>query len=312
LDNRAVLEFPLERHTTRHHDYPVVDWAAVRAWVEGLPEARRGKAWSDCERAWLLEFRGALGRGFRLDESDSAALVSSLEPNFARAALDYMARTERRIAAVLAGLAADDAWGKEILLLFDDSAAYYRYVSYYYPDAGEFAVSGGLHINEGCSHFVSVKNPMRVLEPMIVHEMTHAALEHLPLPSWLNEGLAVNTEQRLAGAPPLRFGDLEKLHERLRRFWSSVSIQEFWSGESFHRPDEGNELSYELARIVVAQLARDWKPFAQFARRADPADAGAAAARECLGLDLGEVVTALLERDTPRSWSPDPSRWKSP
>lgn len=32
----------------------------------------------------------------------------------------------------------------------------------------------------------------------------------------------------------------------------------------------------------------------------------------CLGLDLGEVVTALLERDTPKSWSPDPIKWEKP
>jgi len=48
----------------------------------------------------------------------------------------------------------------------------------------------------------------------------------------------------------------------------------------------------------------------QFVLRADRADAGAAAARECLGVDLGDLVTALLERETPRSWSPDPSKWE--
>ncbi len=168
-----------------------------------------------------------------------------------------------------------------------------------------------MQIDDGCSHFVSVKNELHVLEPMIVHEMTYASLEHLPLPAWLNEGLAVNTEQRLAGAPRLPVGALEKLHHRLRRFWSTVSIQDFWSGESFHRPRDANELSYALASIVVEQLAKDWEPFARFVRRAERADAGAAAARECLGVDLGEVVTALLERDTPRSWCPDPSQWKA-
>ena len=33
-----------------------------------------------------------------------------------------------------------------------------------------------------------------------MHEMTHGSVAHLPLPLWLNEGLAVNTERRLAGA----------------------------------------------------------------------------------------------------------------
>ena len=305
------FEFPLAGHTTTPQGFPIVDWEKVRAWVDGLePEARRGQAWTACERAWLLRFRDALGSGFRLDESGTAALVSSLEPRVARATLEFMAKTGRRIGAVLKGIAETSPWGKDILILFDDGETYYRYVSHYYPETGEFATSGGMHLGGGCSHFVAVKNDLRVLEAMIVHEMTHASLGHLPLPLWLNEGLAVNTERRLAGAAHQPLGALEKRHERMRRFWSVVSIQDFWSGESFHRPGDSNELSYELARIIVEQLARDWEAFARFVRSAKAEDAGAGAARECLGLDLGEVATALLERDTPKSWSPDPARWE--
>jgi hypothetical protein len=303
-------EFALAKHITVHEGYPIVDWEKVRAWVDALePEARRAEAWTACERAWLLHFRDALGRDFRLDEAGSAALVSSLAPNVAAATLAFMARTVRRIGAVLAGIVELAPWGKDILVVFNDEESYYRYVSHYYPDKGEFAFSGGMHLNSGCGHFVTVKRELRELEATIVHEMTHACLEHLPLPLWLNEGLAVNTERRLAGTPAASFGAAEKLHEQLRRFWSAVGIQQFWSGESFHRPDS-QSLSYELARIIVEQLAGDWASFSRFVLRAERADAGAAAARECLGLDLGAAVTVLLERETPRSWSPDPSRWE--
>ncbi|HWM43250.1 MAG TPA: hypothetical protein VNP36_12485 [Burkholderiales bacterium] len=306
------LEFPIAQHLAVHHGYPIVDWEKARSWVDGLePESRRAEAWTACERAWLLHFRDALGSAFRLDESDTAALVSSLEPNVAHATLEFMARTMRRIGAVLEGIVQLAPWGKDILIAFDDEESYYRYVSYYYPERGEFAFSGGMHIGAGCSHFVTVKRELRLLEATIVHEMTHASLEHLPLPVWLNEGLAVNTERRLAETAREPLGAPEKLHDKLRRFGSVVSIQEFWSGIAFHIPESQN-LSYELARILVAQLARDWQPFAQFVLHAERADAGAAAAREYLGLDLGELVTALLERDTPRSWSPDPSKWEKP
>ena len=303
-------EFPLAKHISSHEGYPIVDWEKVRGWIDALePEARRADAWTACEHGWLLHFRDALGKDFRLDEAGSAAVVSCLEPNVAQATLEFMARTARRIGAVLAGIAEVAPWGKDILVVFNDEESYYRYVSHYYPDKGEFAFSGGMHLNSGCGHFVTVNRALRELEATIVHEMTHACLEHLPLPLWLNEGLAVNTERRLAGTHPVAFGAAEKLHDRLRRFWSVVSVQEFWSGQSFHRPDS-QSLSYELARIVVEQLAREWQPFAQFVLHAERADAGAVAARDCLGLDLGAVVTALLERETPRSWSPDPSKWE--
>ncbi|MGH7337583.1 MAG: hypothetical protein ACREI7_08400, partial [Myxococcota bacterium] len=217
---KGALEFALAKHGGRHEGFPIPDWKKVRAWVDGLGEPRRAEAWSACERAWLLHFRDALGAGFRLDESDTAALVSSLEPSVARSTLEFMARTGRRIGAVLKGIAEPAPWGKDILILFDDGESYYRYVSHYYPETGEFATSGGMHLDGGCSHFVGVKNDLRVLEAMIVHEMTHASLGHLPLPLWLNEGLAVNTERRLAGAPRETLGTPEKRHDKLRRFWS--------------------------------------------------------------------------------------------
>ena len=305
-----IEDFPLERHLKTHEGYPILDWTQVRAWIDPLPEKRRAAAWSACERGWLLHLRDALGRDYHLQESDSAAVLSSLEPQVARAALDYMARTLRRIGAVLKGIVEPDPWGKDILILFDDGDRYYRYASYYYPERGEFATSGGMHINAGCSHFIAVKGDLPHLETVISHEMTHACLGHLPLPLWLNEGLAVNTEQRLAGVPRAEYGAAERLHDKLRRFWSVLSIQEFWSGASFHRPGTSNALSYELARILVEQLAKDWEPFRAFVVHADRADAGAAAAHTHLGLDLGDAVTALLERDTPKSWSPDPSKWE--
>jgi hypothetical protein len=300
-------EFPLAEHTTLHHGYPILDWEKVWAWTETFePEARQLEAWAACERAWLLQFRDALGARFRLDESDRAAVISSLEPHLAQATLGFMGKTLRRIGAVLDGIARA---GSGTLIVFDDEESYYRYVSYYYPESGEFAFSGGMHIHKGYSHYVAVKSELRQVEATIAHEMTHSCLGHLPLPLWLNEGLAMNTEERLTGVKPSLLTP-DRLHDKLRRFWSVVSIQEFWSGRSFDRPGDSNQLSYALARIIVEQLAKDWGPFREFVLRADRADAGAAAARECLGLDLGSVVTVLLERETPKSWSPDPAKWE--
>jgi hypothetical protein len=111
-----------------------------------------------------------------------------------------MGRTLGKITKVLDGIAQVPPWGKDILIVFDDADSYYNYVSYYYPDEErEFAYSGGMHINTGCSHYVTIKRELQSVEPVIAHEMTHGCLSHLPLPLWLNEGLAVNTEIRLVG-----------------------------------------------------------------------------------------------------------------
>jgi len=294
----------------RHNGYPILDWDAVSALLEVTPPRRRNEAWTACERAWLLHFRDALGADFHLDEAESAMLVSALPENVARATLEFMGRTLRRIGIVLDGVARAPELGKDILIVFKDQDSYYRYVSYYYPERGEFAFSGGMHINRGCAHYVTMADDMRTIEPTIAHEMTHGCLAHLPLPLWLNEGTAVNMEGRLTGRAPQLYTP-EQMHAKHLRFWNDATIQEFWSGWSFHRPDEGNALSYDLARIMVEQLALDWDRFREFAVHADHADAGSSAARRYLGRDLGEVAAALLESDASAvSWAPQPGLWQ--
>ena len=149
---------------------------------------------------------------------------------------------------------------------------------------------------------------MHAIEPVIAHEITHAFLAHLPIPAWLNEGLAVNTERRLCPPPP-GLHTPQELHAMHRRYWDDESIQTFWSGQSFLAADDGNLLSYELGRIIVEHLSRDWPRFVRFVQQARLADAGHDAASTVLGIDLGEAVSAMFGADNAGSWAPDPSRW---
>ena len=156
---------------------------------------------------------------------------------------------------------------REVLIVFSDQDAYYRYVSHAYPDDGEFAFSSGMFLHAGCPHFVTVHDDeTHAVERVIAHEMTHASVAHLSIPLWLNEGLAVNMEDRLMGRLPKLFTPAELRHKHLA-FWSRDTIQEFWSGRSFGRPDDGNMLSYDLAQILarMAFLLFEVPPIVLFA-----------------------------------------------
>lgn len=301
--------FALRQHLVVHNGYPILDQGAVGKWIDSVPELAKRRVWEACERAWLLHFRDALGPSFHYDEAATAAVLSSLDAPVSNAILQYMERTLKRIVTVLEELAKAPEWGKDFLIVFDDQQQYYHYVSFYYPENGEFGFSGGMYISRGAGHFVTVKDDLRAIEPTIAHEMTHACLSHLPLPLWLNEGIAVNTESRLV-RPPSRLATPQQMHDKQRRFWGESGIQQFWSGKSFGRPDEGQELSYDLARVIVEQLAKDWGPFKRFVAAADFRDGGAAAAREHLGTSLGSIATALLEKDASPPWDPEPERWE--
>lgn len=305
----GAAPFALTESLMRTSGLPVLDWSAAQEWVDGIAhESARDEAWSACEQAWLEHLREVLGKDYRLRSQGSALLLSTLPDNVAGATLAFVNKTIQRILQLLDGVAAMPGIGQDILIVFNDDEAYYRYVSHYYPEAGEFAASSGMYINHGCGHFVTVKAELHAIEPVIAHELTHSCLSHLPIPAWLNEGLAVNTEQRLC-PPPHAGNDPRQLHARHRTFWEPSDIQEFWSGKSFLRSDEANELSYDLARILVSQFAADWDRFRQFVLAAELDDAAASAAYEHLGIDLGAAVCAILERDPAPAWSPQPKAW---
>lgn len=288
---------------------PVLNWETVQHWATSIPDpALQAEAWAASERTWLMHMRAALGAGYTLQSDGSALLLSSLSPGVARATLAYVNTTVQRVLSVLDGVAASPEWGHDILIVFDDEETYYRYVAHYYPEAGEYAFSSGMYINHGCGHFVTIKADLATIEPVIAHELTHACLAHLPIPAWLNEGLAVNTERRLCPAAH-HMGNAPQMHARHKAFWGAPEIQEFWSGQSFLRQDEGHELSYDLARILVSQLSDDWSSFRAFALNANLADAASASARQHLSLELGDAVCALLERSPDPAWAPRPDLW---
>ena len=310
VDAAAGAPFRFAAHLHMQNGFPILDWSAARGWVDTLaPGPAQDAAWSAIEAGWMLHMRDALGADFWLAESSHCLLLSALEQNVAKATLAYMERTLDRVVRTLDGIAEAPSMGKDLLIVFDDEDSYYRYVSHAYPD-GEFALSGGMYLNNGCGHFVTVRRDLGAIEPVIAHEMTHACLAHLPIPAWLNEGLAVNTEARLAGAQAPMYTPQEMRAKHLA-FWGRDEIQEFWSGHSFFRSDDGNLLSYDLARILVGFAAKDWNAFRPFVLAAQLADGGAQAAREHLGAELGEMVCALLGQAYAPDWSPAPSVWQN-
>lgn len=306
----GMPSFQITSHISWCNNFPILDWDEVHSWVEKAPsDELKAIAWNACEHGWLVHFQQALGKSYTLVESEGAVVLSSLGTKRSRATIDYMNRTLSRVTKVLDGIARLPQWGKDILIVFHDADSYYSYVSHYYPDnGGEFAFSGGMHINSGCSHYVTVDADMHSVESIIAHEMTHGCLSHLPLPLWLNEGLAVNTERRLAGSGVPLYTPAEMRAKHLC-FWGENEIQEFWSGKSFNRPDDGNLLSYDLARIMIELMAKDWERFRQFVLNADMVDGGAGAAQEYLGVDLGNAVCSLLEKPLDDTWTPAPKRW---
>ena len=188
--------------------------------------------------------------------------------------------------------------------MFDEQEAYYRYMQFFYPEEGEFALSSGVFLNSEYGHFAFPYVEMFEAEATSAHELTHACLRHLPIPLWLNEGFAVTMEDEICGSVPLVM-DNDRMSEHLA-FWDSDTIQDFWSGASFGRPDQGSALSYELGRYCLRALSHDYDVFAAFTNTASFEDGGEAAALEHFGGSLGGLIHQFFGEG---DWSPKPNTW---
>ena len=197
------------------------------------------------------------------------------------------------------GIAKDQGYGKFVVMIFEDNDRYYDYVSHYGPQEGTFGMSAGMFIQDGYGHLVFPHREISMTELVAGHEMAHALVSHLEMPLWLNEGLAVNMEGALKGvnSSPITHHSFDK-HQK---FWSEENIQEFWTGESFARPDEGQELSYQLARILVDNLSEDSVAFVQFCNQAHWRDSGEKAVVENYGVSLQTMMENFLGDG---SWRP--------
>ncbi len=291
-------------HMVQEQGVPLLDWQAVDAWADGLgdQDARR-LARSMAARGWLLHLRDALGDDFAVLETETCLLLSALPASQALATADYVAKARHRIAQVLTPLAAFPSGTKTLIVVFGSAEDYYHYVSLYYPDEGEFALSGGMFIGGPCPHFVMVQDDLNAIEPVIVHELTHSALAARYLPTWLDEGIAVSTERRVAGMRWVVPTPAE-MSAKHAAYWSPEAMQAFWQGSSFQRVDDGNSLSYDLAHRLVQHLSRDWPRFVDFVQSVDRSDHGDGALRVHYGFDLGAAAAAVIGMAPQTRWSP--------
>ncbi len=286
--------------------FPIVEWSALDAHAPVSDDPKvLDVFWTAVAAAWLDKLRQTLGGHYRVVESEHFLLLSALDARPAKVLMDFAEKTHRRILSLLDGITRNTENGKVCILVFRDNDTYYQYVSNYYPDEGEFAQSGGMFLQHGYGHFVFTEGDMFQMEPTIAHELTHCLMQHLPIPAWLNEGIAVNAERRVCvvGAP---LETPEELHRMHLDFWNESTIQEFWSGKSWQRAGDSNKLSYDLATRFVQLASGDRDRFCAFANAADSVDGGASAAIANLGYPVAHLADAVLGEG---EWSPKPEAW---
>jgi hypothetical protein len=303
----------LEAAFRQNFGFHRADWSFIERWIDARCEVcDRGKAWDEAVVFWLTKLRDDLGGDYQVLQSSDALLLCAQPTDTAQRLLGYIEHTKSRLRDALGGLAWDGSPDKIVVLLFEELDDYDHYLAPFLRD-GEQPAAGGVCLREGVTHVVVPWVDDFDAANAIVHELTHDCLAHLPLPVWLNEGVAVTLQKALAPLPralgqseqdalfaatinwrpPIMW---DELAERHFAFWDEDNIQSFWAGTSFHLAGESNALSYSLAEVLVNLLAerRNSMTWRSFLESATWDDAGQTAALDVLGVDLGEVAGTFL------------------
>ncbi len=269
------------------------DWDQIQQTLPvGLSEQALHAEWRRICRTWLTDMAATLDGDYTLFESANFLLLSCEEQKYLRTFTRFLESKLKAILRTLPGIASDQGYGPHAVIIFNAVAAYDDYCDLFNHQDQETTPSSGMYINDGYGHLVFATQDMDTAEAIACHELTHACLSHLPLPLWLNEGIAMMMETAL-GVAAANIIDHSYL-ARHRQFWDQSNIQDFLAGSSFTTFGPAQELSYSLAAILVSNLAGDFVVFRDFVLAAAADDAGAQAAQQHLGITLAELIGGIL------------------
>ncbi|MBV8660422.1 MAG: hypothetical protein JO142_21595 [Burkholderiales bacterium] len=294
FDALPVPSLPAEALTlvVDEFGFPRPDWAHFAAWLAQYPTAEHATHYAAANHLWLEAMRASLPGAHTITASARFLILHPTElPERIGAYTALLEKLTSRLLLLLPGLASAPV-GRMPVLLFGHHDAYHHYCAHYYPDYGEYGLSGGMFLATGTGHIALPYHHYAAAEPVLAHELTHAMLRTRRLPRWLDEGLAVTFEQTCY--PPRRRETPFEQQAAHQRLWTEDNIQRFWRGDAFFAADEFQTRSYELAQTLVAGLSHDREAFLKFAQAADHRDAGEAAAQATFGFGLGQAMAAYL------------------
>jgi hypothetical protein len=275
------------------------DWEVIQKAIDAVQnEESRHRAWDDVILQWAKKLASELGGNYQVTTSERCVFVSDLELAARNRLRNFTTTDIDKIRETLPGLAWKNFDCLHLILLFEEEDDYYQYLSDFYPD-GEHPITAGIQIHSGYPHIACLYHKETSTAQIISHELVHHSIDHLSVPRWLHEGLAITIERMMHSQRGQMLSD--DLPERHHRFWNEKTIQGFWAGTSFGEPGEPVELSYSLAEILLHLLAKNRQDFLAFIEAVDYDDAGQTAALDCLGTCIGEAVGTFLG---PGNWRP--------
>jgi hypothetical protein len=283
--------------------FATADWERIGAIIGAEAEGARSRLWHATVLQWAELACGVFNK---FVDADSAKLLSYRVGQSARLIVVAPTRggTEmrwpgfgewvlNRVLPFLAPIAVVPPWPISAVFVHN-VPTFDMYVRAL--DDGNSLMPGGVYIAGGRTPpHVAILGTMHLLGLRVVyiHELVHALVNHLVMPTWLEEGICRHLEHEVL--PDHRVYFSTERDAKRNDFWKEHGLGTFWKGTCFGHA--GAHEAYVLAMGVVRRLLEGGEErFFRFVRLAKKEDAGFAACEEVFGGSLEGVAVKLLGR----------------
>lgn len=268
------------------------DWVGICEWaIENVPPDQLDRFFDALLVRWLSEMADLLDNQYTVYSTQRALFLTEDVGEDVEKIVRYADSLMERVPREFPGLRRGGIQGRGVFLQFEGRDLYLEYASHFLGP-GTFGASGAMMVNKGYPHVVLKPMAFETIKATMAHEVLHVFTSGLPMPAWLNEGLAQRMES-LSDEMVWR----EPAHRSkgdASRVWNEDSIKDFWSGNSFHMPGEIQLASYGLASELSDSLAMDGERFQEYITLADWRDGGEAAMLQCFGMGLSAAMNEIL------------------
>ena len=183
-----------------HDGFSRPNWGYIQEAVERAEnDLSPRERWEEVVLQWLLRLQREMGGNYTLSRNKHFLCLTTLQRSDAAAFLRLADNSHLEISQRLGDIAWRDTPGPHVVVLFEEEDDYFEYVGFFNPQ-DMMSDSLGMHLDYGYPHIAIRSAGGRQDTLTLVHELTHHCVTHLPIPLWLNEGVAQRLQRFIVGA----------------------------------------------------------------------------------------------------------------